>query len=66
MIVLRLCRDILGIFLNSTSGFELIDNLNNTILAKCTDYSTIHANFFIPTLYVFAVLFFCSNTILTE
>ena len=23
-----------------------MDNLNNTILAKCTDYGTIHAKFF--------------------
>ena len=32
--------------MNSTSGFEQIKNLNNTILVKCTDYSTIHAKFF--------------------
>ena len=32
--------------MNSTSGFELINNLNNTILAKCTDYSTIPEKFF--------------------
>ena len=32
--------------MNSTSEFELINNLNNTFLAKCTDFSTIHANFF--------------------
>ena len=27
-------------------GFESICNFNNTILTKCTDYSTIHAKFF--------------------
>ena len=32
--------------MNSMSEFELINNLNNTILANCTDYSTIHANIF--------------------
>ena len=39
--------------MNSTSVFELIKNLNNTFLAKCTDFSTIHAkSFFVSkTLY---------------
>ena len=32
--------------MNSISGFEQIKNLNNTILAKCTDYITIQAKFF--------------------
>ena len=31
--------------MNSTSGFELIDDLTNTILAKCTDHSTSRAKF---------------------
>ena len=31
--------------MNSTSGFELINDLTNTILAKCTDHSTSHAKF---------------------
>ena len=43
MIVLRHCSDSFG---NSMSGFELINNLNDTILAKCTDYSAIHAKGF--------------------
>ena len=30
--------------MNSISGFELIKNLNNTFLAKCTDFSTIHVS----------------------
>ena len=48
MIMLRLCRDSFGNFsyMYSISDFEFIDNLNNTIPAKCTDYSTIHAKFF--------------------
>ena len=48
MIMLRLCRDSFGNFsyMYSMSDFEFIDNLNNTIPAKCTDYSTIHAKFF--------------------
>ena len=33
--------------MNSISGFELIKNLNNTFLAKCTDFSTIHAKSFL-------------------
>ena len=32
--------------MNSMNGFELINHLNNTILAECTDHSTIHAKFF--------------------
>ena len=31
--------------MNSTNGFDLINNLINTILAKCIDYSTIHVKF---------------------
>ena len=31
--------------MNSTSGFELINRLTNTIHAKCIDYSTIHGKF---------------------
>ena len=31
--------------MDSTNGFELINNLINTILAKCVDYSTIHVKF---------------------
>ena len=37
--------------MNRKSEFD--NNLNNTILAKCTDHSTIHAKFFlIPRFYM--------------
>ena len=41
--MLRLCRDSFGNFsyMYSMSGFELINNLNNTILAKFFDYNYI-------------------------
>ena len=43
MIMLRLCRDSFGNFsyMYSMNGFELINNLNNTILAKFFDYNYI-------------------------
>ena len=44
--------------MNSTSGFELIKNLNNTFLAKCTDFSNIHAkSFLFPRLCMQGVLY---------
>ena len=34
--------------MNITSGFKLINNLTNTILAKCIDYNPVHAKFVDP------------------
>ena len=39
MVVLKLCRDSLGNFINSTSGFELFNNLTDHIFGKGIDCS---------------------------
>ena len=39
----KLVLRVLGMFLNSTSGFESINNLNNTILAKKFNTKILHA-----------------------
>ena len=64
IIVFRHCRDSLGNFMNITSRFELINNLNDTVLAKGTDYSTIRAKFLIPRLYMKRILHY-SGIVLT-